>query len=97
MTIDLNEFLLIVLYNLLIVLVIIFGILGIKLIKTLKKVDRVIDDVNEKMDKVDGVFSIIDKTTDYASSISDKIVNSVSGLINILLKKKKGKDENGEE
>ena len=97
MTIDLNEFLLIVLYNLLIVLVIIFGILGIKLIKTLKKVDSVIDDVNEKMDKVDGVFSIIDKTTDYASSISDKIINSLASLINVLFKKKKGKDENDEE
>lgn len=93
MMIDINEFLLIALYSFLIVLVIIFIILGIRLIKTLKKVDEVIDDVNNKMDKVDGVFSIIDKTTDYASSISDKIINGLSNFINGILKKRKGNDE----
>ena len=80
MTVDLYEFLGLLLYVSLIVLVIIFIVLGIKLIKTLNKVDNVIEDVNVKMNKVDGVFDIIDKTTDYASSISDKIVNGISNL-----------------
>lgn len=93
MTVDLNQFLMILLYLSLIVLVIILIILGIKLIKTLKKVDGIIDDVNVKMNKVNGVFDIIDKTTDYASSISDKIINAISGFINVLLRKKKGTDE----
>lgn len=97
MIIDFNEFLTIVLNMCLIALVIIFMVLGIKLIKTLKKVDAVIDDVNGKMDKVNGVFDIIDKTTDYASSISDKIINTISGFINVLLKKKKGKDNDEQE
>ena len=93
MTIDLNEFLLIFLYIVLIVLVIILIVLGIRLIKTLHKVDKVIDDVNDKMDKVDGVFTIIDKTTDYASSISDKIIGGISSFITTLFKKKKGNDK----
>lgn len=97
MTIDLNEFLVILLYVSLIVLVIICIILGINLIKTLKKVDKVIDDVNGKMSKVNGVFDIIDKTTDYASSISDKIIGAISSFVSVLLRKKKGKDEDEQE
>lgn len=94
MTIDITEFLTILLYITLIVLVIILIILGIKLIKTLKKVDTVIDDVNVKMGKVDGVFNLIDKTTDYAANMSDKIISSISNFVNVLLRKKKGNDKN---
>lgn len=97
MTVNLNELLVVMLYIMLIVLVIILIILGIKLIKTLKKVDTVIDDVNSKMTKVDGVFNIIDKTTDYASNMSDKIISAISNFINVLLRKKKGNDDNGKE
>lgn len=94
MTVNLDEFLILMLYASLIILVIIFIILGIKLIKTLKKVDSIIDDVNGKMNKVDGIFDIIDRTTDYASSISDKIIIAISNFVNVLFKKKKGNDEN---
>ena len=93
MTVDLNELLGLVLYISCIILVIVFIVLGIKLIKTLKKVDNVIDDVNGKMSKVDGVFDIIDKTTDYASSISDKIISGISNFVNALIRKRKGNDE----
>lgn len=93
MIIDLNIFFGIILYTLLIILIIIFIILGIKLIRTLKKVDNVIDDVNDKISKVDGIFNLIDKTTDYASSISDKVINWLSNFINSLFRKKKGKYE----
>lgn len=93
MVVDLNELLIIILLLLLISLVIVFMILGIRLIKTLKKVDAVIEDVNGKMSKVDGVFDIIDKTTDYASTISDKIVGAITNFISILFKKKKGNEE----
>ena len=94
MTVDVNELLSVILYLSLIILVIILIVLGIKLIKTLKKVDVVIDDVNNKMNKVDGVFNIIDRTTDFAASISDKVVDAVSNFINILFRRKKGKDNN---
>lgn len=92
MTIDINTLFGILLYISIIILVIIFIILGIKLIRTLKKVDNVIDDVNNKMEKVDGVFNIIDKTADYASLISDKVINGISGLIGALFKKRRGND-----
>ena len=94
MTVDLNELLELILYFGLIILVIIFIILGIRLIKTLSKVDRVIDDVNGKMTALDGVFDIIDKTTDYAASISDKITNGLTKLVSTFLKKRKGNDNN---
>ena len=93
MMINLTEFLGILLYVSLIVLVIICIILGINLIKTFKKVDKVIDDVDGKMKKVNGVFDIIDKTTDYASSISDKIIGTIANFVGTLLRKKKGNDE----
>ena len=93
MVVDLNEFLLIMLYVCLIALVIIFIILGIKLIKTLNKVDKIMDDVNLKMTKVDGVFSLIDKTTDFAAGVSDKIINGINSFINLILRRKKGNDE----
>jgi len=97
MMVNVNDLLVVVIYGLLIALIIIFIILGIKLIKTLKKVDGVIDDVNEKITKVNGVFDIIDRTTDYASAISDKVISVISNFISVLLRKKKGKDKNGEE
>ncbi len=93
MTVNLNDALMVVLIFALIILVIIFIVLGIKLIRTLKKVNEVIDDVNLKMNKVNGVFDIIDKTTDYASSISDKIIGSLSKFVNHLFFKKKGSDD----
>ena len=93
MMIDLFDFLQFVLYVDLIILGIIFIILGIKLLRTLKKVDNVIEDVNVKISKVNGVFDIIDKTTDYASTISDKIIAAISNFINVLFKKKTGNDD----
>lgn len=80
------------LYISLIILVAIFIVLGIRLIKTLKKVDNILDDFDEKMDKVNGVFDIIDKTTDIAVGISDRVVGKISKLIEGLLKKRKGND-----
>lgn len=93
MIIDFSEFLNILLHISLIVLVVVFILVGIKLIKTLDKVDVIIDDVNNKMNKVNGVFDIVDKATDYASGISDKILNVVSKLFTIFTKRKKGNDE----
>lgn len=80
------------LYVVLIILVIIFIILGIRLIKTLNKVDNILDDVDEKMEKVNGVFDIIDKTTDIAVGVSDRIVSKISKLVEGLFKRKRGND-----
>lgn len=91
--INLSELLPIMLFVLLIVLVIICIIIGIRLINTLDKVDNIIDDVNTKMTKVDGVFTLIDRTTDYASGISDKLINGISSLLELIFRHNKRKED----
>lgn len=93
MNVNLNELLPCILYIALIVLVIILIVLSIKLMKTLKKVDSVLDDVDSKMKKVDGIFNIIDRATDFANSVSDKVINGISGTINKVFKRKRGKKD----
>ncbi|MDO4963277.1 MAG: hypothetical protein Q4E75_04185 [bacterium] len=88
--VNISEFLVIMLYFLLIVFVIIMIFLAIKLIDTLKRVDSVIDDVDNKIKTLDGIFNIIGKTTDIASSVSDKIISGVSNFIGNVFKSKKG-------
>ncbi len=93
MTIEVAEFLPILLYIVLIALVIALIALVVKMINTLKKVDVILDDVNQKMIKVDGLFNVIDNMTDYAASISDKIIGGITNMINLVFRRKKGKDD----
>lgn len=92
MTIELNDLLLIILYEALIVFVIVLIVLGIKLIKTLKKVDIMVDDVNKKLEKLDSTFDIIDGTSDFAVSIGNKLAAIISSILNVFKKDKKGND-----
>jgi len=86
----LQTFLPLVIYVLLIVLLIVGIILGIKAIQMINKVDKVVDDVNDKVQTLNGFFNLVDFTTDKIVSITDKVVEGVSGLIgNIFFKKKK--------
>ncbi len=78
----------IIIYILLIIFLVVGIILGIKTIGTIGKVDKVVDNVNNKMESLNGVFSIIDFTTDKLAFITDKVVDSVSGMINKLFKKR---------
>ena len=91
MTIVLDDLLPCILYVALIIFVIILTLLIIRLMKTLKKVDNILLDVDQKMKKVDGVFDLIDRNTDFANSMSDKIVNGISQFVNKIFKKKRGK------
>ena len=96
MTVELEDMLPVVLYCVLIIFVIALIVLVIKLIKTLGKVDKVLDDVNNKMVKVDGLFNMIDRVTDYASNVGDKIVSTITNAIHFVVRKRKkgnGKDE----
>ena len=89
----LQTFLPIVIYFLLIILIIIGIILGIRAIQTLNKVDRVVEDVNDKVQSLNGFFNLIDFTTDKIVSVTDRVVEGVSGLIgNFFSKKRKNKD-----
>lgn len=93
MMISLDAVFPIILYLCLIVLVIVFIVLGIKLIRILDKADIVLDEMSRKMNQVDGVFNIIDRTTSYANTIGDRIIDTIASFISNLFKKKKGNDE----
>lgn len=96
MTIDLSTLLPTLLYICLIVLVIVFIVFGIKLIKILDKTDEILDDVEKKIDQVDGVFEMIDRTTTYANTISDRIIDAIASFIGNIFRKKRGRDEDEE-
>ncbi len=91
--IDLNEALPILLYIGLIVLVICLIVFVIRLTKTLAKVDSILDDANSKMNKVDGLFDIIDRTTDFAASISDRMISKITDGISRLFNRGRDLDE----
>ena len=66
----------------------------VRAIQTLNKVDKVVDDVNDKVQTLNGFFNLVDFATDKVVSITDKVVDGVSGLIgNIFKKKNKDEDE----
>ncbi len=88
----LQVFLPLVIYVLLIIILVIGIIIGVRIIKTLDKVDDVVDSVSTKVNSLNGIFSIIDNTTDRIVSITDKVVEGVSGVIGRLFWKKKTKE-----
>lgn len=75
MTIELNDLLLVLLFESLIILVIVLIVLGIKLIKTIKKVDTMVDDINGKLSKLDTTFDIVDETSTVALSLVSKVLS----------------------
>lgn len=93
MQMDVTLFLQILIYILLVALIIILIILGIKAINLVGRVNKVVDGVEEKIKKTDNVFSIIDRTADMASNVSDKIISGIFNFITNIFKKK-GNDEN---
>ncbi len=83
------SFLPIVIYFLLIIILVIGIIIGIKMIMTLNKVEEVVEDVNKKVQTLNGFFHIIDYTTDKISLATDRVVESITGLINKIIRKKR--------
>ena len=69
-------------------------VLTIRLIHTLNRVNGMLDEINLKISKLDRVFHLVDLVTDNMALISDKIVDTVSGLIKkIFYKNEKRKDD----
>ena len=66
--------------------------LVIRLIKVLNKVDLILDDVSGKLAKVDRLFKLIDCTTEYASSLKDKLSLSLKQISVFIKKRKKGRN-----
>ena len=68
---ELSAFLLILLYIAAIVLMVVFIIVGIRLINILDKVDRIVDDIGNKVSSFDHAVSVMSKTTNDISNISN--------------------------
>ena len=86
----------IILYILLSILIVVLIVLAIKTIKTLNKVDQTIEDVNYKTSKLNGIFTLVDRSADAISMLTDKIVGTVTTGISSLFKKRKKKEEEDE-
>ena len=78
---EINVFLSMLLYIVIIVLIIIFIIVGIKLIGILDKADKVIDNLDEKVHSFDNAFNVLSKTADGFANISNSFMFSVSSVI----------------
>lgn len=91
--IDINSFMLLILYILGSVLLVVLIILGIKLINTVTKIDNIVKEVEEKIGKVNKMLSIVDVITDSMALFSDKIVDGISNVLKKLFLKEKRKED----
>lgn len=96
---SLGNFFPIFLYVLGSILLILIIILVVKLISTIDKTNEILDDINRKSKSLDGLFNAIDTTTGALSTIGDKIIDCVVGLISRFgkNKRKKRKEEETDE
>lgn len=78
-----------ILYILGSILLVVLIILGIKMIGTMNKIDEIADDISTKLKSLNGFFSVIDFTTDKLATITDKVVNGVTALINRMFRRRK--------
>lgn len=98
--IDVNVFMLMMVYILGSILLVALIVLVIKLIHTIDRLNGMIDEVNNKLVKFDKMFRIVDVVTDNLAIVSDKIVDGITaGIRKIFYKKNRGKEsvQDGEE
>lgn len=96
--IDVNTFLMMVIYILGMVLLVTLIVLAVKLIHVVDRLNSVMDEVTIKLDKFDKAFRIVDILTDNMALISDKVVDGISYFIRkIFNKNTKRKEENDNE
>lgn len=95
--IDVNTFLLMLLYVLGAILLVTLIVLCIKLISTVNRVNGILDEVDNKIAKLDKALRIVDVVTDNMAMLSDKLVDGITGVIRKLFNRKKlekGEDNN---
>lgn len=96
--VDINTFLMMILYILGSILLVCLIVFVIKLISTLNRVNGILDDVDNKMAKLDKAFRIVDVVTDNMAMVSDRLVDGISGFIRKIFNKKlNGKDDGNNE
>ena len=91
--VDINSFLLTILYILGSVLLVVLIVLSIKLVNAVNKVDNIIKQTEIRLGKIDRVLNIVDTVTDSMALVSDKIVDSISGLVKKVFVRNKRKEE----
>lgn len=74
-------------------LLIVTIILIIKLIYTVDKANELLDNVEEKVKTLDGFFNAINMTSSALSSIGDRVIDLVAGLLGRFKRKNKKNKE----
>jgi len=83
----------ILLYILGSILLVTLIILTIKLIQTVDRANGILNDLEEKAKTLNGLFNVIEGFSGAISAVGDRVIESISGLIVKLFKKKKRKKE----
>lgn len=91
--VDINTFLLMLVYLLGMILLVCSIIMVTKLITTIERVNRILDEVDTKLAKFDKTFQIVDVVTDSMAMVSDKLVDGISNLIRRFFYKRKKERE----
>lgn len=95
--IDVNTFLLMLMYILGSILIVALIVLVIKLISTVNRLNGIMDEITIKINKFDKAFQLVDVITDNMALISDKLVDGLSNLIRKIFNKKRKEDEISEQ
>lgn len=92
--VDVNTFLLMMVYLLGMVLLICSIVMVTKIITTIERINHILDDVDTKLAKFDKTFQLVDIVTDSMAMVSDRIVDGISNFVRKLFNRKKsGKEE----
>ncbi len=86
-----SEVLPVILYILGAILLVALIVLTVKCIITMNKIEKVVDNITVKVKTLDGVFEIIGVVTGKFTYITDRIIDSVSSLIEKIFKRKEEK------
>ena len=90
-----NDVLPVVVYILSSILLVTLIILTIKVIITMNKIEKIVDNITVKIKTLDGVFSVIEIVTNKFTSITDKVIDVITSLIQKVFNSKgKEKDKN---
>ena len=91
--IDVNTFLVMLMYILGSILIVTLIVLVVKLISTVNRLNGIMDEITVKINKFDKAFQIVDIVTDNMALISDKLVDMLSNFIRKVFNKKIKEEE----
>lgn len=96
--IDVNTFLMMLIYILGAILLVALIVLVVRLINTVNRLNSIMDEITVKITKFDKAFRIVDILTDNMALVSDKLVDGLSYVIRkIFYRKRNGKEEDNDE